>query len=832
MKLVGPEGSKDSKIAIIGEAPGAVEEREGRPFSPNAPAGSLLKNLMHQVGLTRADVYLTNVVKEHPPNDNIAPFFKKDSRGSVVISQKCKDYINQLDDELSEVKANVLVPVGNLALYSLCGVADITKYRGSILKCTLKKNNGRKVIPTIHPAAALPYRNPIYAHFIKADLKKVVRESSRSEIVLPSYNILIMPDCISAMSALSFIKDNVRVVGMDIEVLNGELSHICFSYEMDGEISSVSIAFVKNGYHFFNDAQEALLMTKIASILEDQAITKIGHNITFDAGFLYRRYGIRTTNMEDTMIQTGIFTPDFPKALDFVTSLYTDEPYYKMERKKWSKMIADDTSFSLYNAKDGAVLLPIFSKLKSALTLQHNLETYQYQKALIPIMIYIQERGMRVDVEGLRNAAEKSSKLIDKLTEELKKLVGQDINPRSHKQLAKLFYVDMGLPVYTKDGKPTTDVTALKRLARKGVKEAELLLEIRKLDKLKSTYFEMRISADGRLRSAMNPIGTTTGRLSSSTDIFDEGGNIQNLPPSFEQFILADEGYVLYSVDLDQAEDRIVSYIAPEPLKKQAYETGKDTHRLTASLIFGIPYEKVSDEPGSSSLGNGLYSQRFWGKKCNYSFNYGIGYKKFALQCELQEKEAKFLQQRYYQIYPGIKQYHSWVIQHAQKNNRIIRNLYGRGRLFLGMWDDDLFREMYSFIPQSTVADKINRDGLLFIWNNLREVDILNQVHDEIVFQLPLELGWKRHAEILLAIVKSLEKPLRWYNSCFVIPVGLKMGLQLGSNMSKIKYRRDDETVEGLANILSGVYGELRAKGIVQTLDWDFSDSSSFTEEM
>jgi hypothetical protein len=151
-------------------------------------------------------------------------------------------------------------------------------------------------------------------------------------------------------------------------------------------------------------------------------------------------------------------------------------------------------------------------------------------------------------------------------------------------------------------------------------------------------------------------------------------------------------------------------------------------------------------------------------------------------------------------------------------------------------WGEGLFKEAYSFIPQSTVADKINREGLLFIHNNeefFKELELLLQVHDSINFQIPLSTPWEKHAEMLLKIKASLETPVRWKASSFIIPADVEMGLNFNKydkeknpqGLREVKIN-EGETVHGLAGRLHDIYGELRATGAIQTMDRNLSHSS------
>lgn len=806
-RKVGGEGSSDAKIAWIGEAPGIIEAKEGRPFSPNAPAGKLMTELMHSVGLSRGDVYLTNIIKERPGKskidprqDDLTPWFRVSSQGRVTVTSAYVAYRDILIEELKGIKANVFVPAGNISLYALTGLTAITKRRGSILEGNMWP--GMKVIPTIHPAAALPHKNPIFKYFIKADLRRILEESKTPIISLPVRNLKILPSYGEACGYLENCKLMGRIA-VDIEVLNEEISHVAIAQDLD---NAISISFTAQGENYLTPPQEMRIWQLIAELMEDPYIVKENQNITFDAAFMFRKLGIVVRNMEDTMIQMGILFPDFPKSLGFITSLYTREPYYKDERKKQLKLY-DETKFSIYNAKDAAVVRETFPKLKSELEKQSNEETYNWQKRMIAPCVYMQERGMRVDIEGLTKANKEADERLVKLEVDIVKAVGHDFNPRSPQQVADYFYKELNIEPYTKKGRPTTDQNAIRRLARRGVPVAVMMRDYRKLHKFKASYLEMVIGKDRRLHSAMNPIGTTTGRLAASKDILGEGGNVQTLPKMFYPFVIADEGCIMYNLDLDQAEKRVTAYIAPEPLFKDAFVKGRDVHRQTASLIFGVPFDKVSDELGSSSLGNGEQSQRFWGKKSNFSLDYGEGYSKFSLDCDLPEVEGKFIYLRYHQLHPGIRQYWSWITESCRKNNRMLTNLFGRKRLFLGNWNDDLFKELYAFTPQSTIADKINRQGVVPIYEDQDSfacIDLLNQIHDAVLFQIPLSYSWTQHAEALLKLLNLLTTPLNWHGEKFVIPVSVKLGANL-SKMNGVKYELE---AGKLAAQLRNIYEE------------------------
>lgn len=826
-RIVPGSGPLDAKIVMVGEAPGAEEERFGKPFI--GTSGELLTKLMHQVGISREEIYITNVVKERPPANNIEHFIKFDRKG-VFATDKYKEYeANLLLEELPKTNANVYVAIGAVALYALCREDKITKRRGSILEGYI---NGRviKVIPIIHPASAL--RNYSFSHFIRFDLKRIKEESLYPEIRLPSRMLMVGPNFLQSMAFLQECHD-LPLIGFDIEVVNEEISCISVAknpYEV------ISIPFFSEGRDHFTVEQEAAVWKELASLLEDPSIVKVGHNISFDATFIFIKYGIRTTNMKDTMIYSSICYPEFPKGLDFVTSICTKEPYYKDDGKKWFKLGGSIHDFWIYNAKDSAVCIESLPVLEAEAQIQGNEEAVKRQTSIVPALVYMQARGIQADKHGLDRAAKEYAYRVDELQAELNSTCGYAINPSSSKQLIDYFYNKKGIKPYVSrtTGNISVDAMALKRLSKRGLREARIILEMRHLLKIKSTYFEMELDNDNRIRCSFNPVGTENGRLSSSKTIFGKGGNMQNLPPEMLRFLVADPECFLYNIDLSQAENRIVAYCAPEPNMIAAFESGIDIHRSTAALIFNKPWEEISDEAGSSSIGGGLFSERFWGKKSNHSLNYDLGFRAFAMVCEIQDAEAKYIVERYHSVYPGVRQYHAWIRAQLSKN-RTLTNCLGRRRMFTDRWGDSLWKEAYAYIPQSTVADIINERGLAFVMNNplFKGAEILNQVHDSLVVQISYKdvPVWK-HAEMLKRLVDSLQTPISYRGLTFSIPADTHVGITLNKKKLMGVPVNEFSTVQELARELSRILEEVRASNFIQDLDCYISDSSLYEEEV
>ena len=243
--------------------------------------------------------------------------------------------------------------------------------------------------------------------------------------------------------------------------------------------------------------------------------------------------------------------------------------------------------FLEYAALDAACTLEIHNKF------WHDLgkfqTAYDLTMKLFPVLMFMQTRGIKVNLDALKETREHVAEDIEEKQKELNLLCGRELNVNSSKDCQSYFYDELGIKPYTnKDGRPTVDDKALQRLvrgtaARPGLRQAKLVQEIRGLQKLSGTYLNLEFDADNRIRCSFNPRGTKFGRLSSSKTIFGTGTNFQNLPQDFKKFLVADEGYVFMEVDKRQAEWVVVAYASGDANMISAVEKGIDVHTHTAA---------------------------------------------------------------------------------------------------------------------------------------------------------------------------------------------------------------------------------------------------------
>lgn len=828
-------GPKGAKVAIVGEQPAKYEAQNGECFT--GPAGQNLNECLREAKIRRNEIYLTNVIKNC--GYDISKYIKITSSrlGERAKPTEMWNYaVQQLKEELEEINPNVIVPVGNSALWAVANRAKITLWRGSVIESTLIP--GKKVIPTVHPAtytADKLFINPsmyLNRYLIILDLKKVARECEFPQIELTERNLVIKP---SIYEALDFIQACIEaaklgdIVNYDIETTPGSMELGCISLSFSPNYS-MSIPFVDSKGDYFSVEDEFRIMRKLSELLGNPAYKKGGQNIGFDSHFLLRKYGIRTRNMaHDTMIAQGILYPDFVgdenspgsgfkgRSLAFITAFWTDIPYYKAAGKEWIHGISDWEKGWKYNAIDSVVCSDAGPKQLKEIAERDMEETLARQMKLIPPLTYMMEHGVRVNMQGIRDEYTKCLNEEGELTQELHKLVGFELNPDSPKQVAEYFYNTKKMKPFLKDGKPTTNEDAMNYLAGKGLQEARMILRIRRAGKRAKTFCSpSKVDSDGRMRCSYNPAGSKFGRLSSTRNIFGTGINMTNVPHSVLTHFLIDEGYVGYSFDMSQIENRIVAYVGNIPQMIETYERNEDSHTKTAALIFHHgDISKVNTTPGSSPLGDGTHDERFWGKKANHGFNYGFGPQNFSVLYDVPLDQAKWIHSAYHRAYPGLEKGYWAHVQESLKRTRTLTNLLGRKVLFLGKWEQNFLNAAYSCIPQGSNADHIGERGLSYIYYDesglMKPVELLMIVHDSIEFQIPLSIPLTKHAEILIAIKKSLEIPLRWRNHEFAVPADLTVNFCLNKELgAEIKGNKFSMDAEILADSLRSTINKLK----------------------
>ena len=734
----------------------------------SSPLGSsaqgILTECMHQAGISRGDV------------------------ANVFLSDE------DWKEQLGEIGPVVVITIDDGPLRELTHRESSYSFRGSPIFL-----DDYIVVPLMRPSLCLGMY--IARYYIVADLRKALRIATTKNYKKVHREYILFPKYDEVISFLQDLKDNRKEIAFDIECCNQEVSTISFA---PNPYVSICIPFYGN---IWTEGEELVIWRMIGDILYDKSITKIGQNLMFDVAFLARQNSIVTRGLiEDSMIGHNTIYKDFPKGLDFLCSIYTDEEYYKDDGKIWKTPEKDLATFYLYSAKDSAITFACWVKIREELNSKGFMPLYRQIMSVFYPLLTMQLRGMNTNHKELNDRRDEVNIEIGQKQKELNELCGKELNVASSKQCKDYFYITKNIKPYMHKGKITTNDKAMSQLVRKGVPEAKLVQEIRKRRKLVSTYLDIAFDPDGRLRSSYNLAGTSFGRLSSSQTIFGTGTNFQNIPPEFRSFMIADPGYCIIELDKAQAEWIVVAYLANDANMIEVVEKGLDAHVKTATLMFGCSeeliikddelikkYKAFSKEDILAVRRKYLpeilkyypidsMSCRQIGKKCNHGLNYDLGYMGFSASSEIEMKVSKRIVEMYHNAYPGIRNtYHRRVRDQLNKDRTQV-NCFGRKRIFMDRWGDSLFKAAYACVPQGSVGDMVNI-AIGAIYNDncrvMQKVDMLGQVHDSIVFQYPLDSLPDLYYAIKIC-KEYMDIPMTYNARTFTIPTDIKIGLSWG----------------------------------------------------
>jgi DNA polymerase family A len=293
--------------------------------------------------------------------------------------------------------------------------------------------------------------------------------------------------------------------------------------------------------------------------------------------------------------------------------------------------------------------------------------------------------------------------------------------------------------------------------------------------------------------------------------------------------------HLFLNFDKAGAEWVVVAYLSGDARMLDVVQSGKSPHVVTGSLISGAPEELVQKEHELIGERNNPYeieelraslpdlrlgsyflprtmSIRQAGKKSNHALNYGEGYRVFALYNEMEEGEAKKIVEFYHtRAYPGVRRYHDGIKYELRENGRTLTNCFGRKVVLRGPWDDHLFKKGYSFKPQSTVVDMVNKGMVLAyedegfeMWDFLP----LSQVHDSLLVMVPVPMTlaeWRRLAAACQKMDRYMSPTCVYGAHSFKIKTDVKIGTDY-QHMEKVKLIKD---LDGLARELQTVWEQM-----------------------
>lgn len=714
----GADGIVNTKIAVVAEHPGDRERSLKMPLV--GQSGQLLWNTLRPYGINRRSCYITNVIKRQPLGGETKAKEKFNAGEVAHYSSILLWELNQLPE------LTTIVVLGNLALTAVTGFTGITHYRGSVFDIQLtnpvdKSSRVVKVIALLNPAAVLREpKNELMFKFDCARLRDVV-EGKFEEYEI---DCIINPTFDEAMAWIDKMEaegkgEKGKPVGADIETSSGDT--ICIGLANDPH-RGMCINLRGSSDNCFTLAQEIALWTRLQDFFLNPELKFVFQNGMFDSSWLWFVDRLKVGRIWfDTMLAHHTLYPIMPHNLGFLTTQYTTHPYYKDEGKSW-KDGGDIDSHWRYNVKDVCIMLKCQQAMRKELQ-QQGLADFFFSEVMPRQydLIDMTVHGVKIDRTLKDKIAMEMNHEVKELRQEFHRQAQRlcadpdfKPNPNSPKQMADLFFTRLRLV-----GRGVaTDKENRRRMRehpRTSPEAKELITLVDKLaeeQKFLSTYAEMTIDDDGRVRSEYKQMGVVRapGRLSSASTGWNTGANLQNQPTRAHQMFVADDGYEFSYFDLSQVEARIVGWKAPIPswieqFEKARLEGGYDAHRALCSQMFNMPYD---DTPTEDWDEDGKPTKRYIAKRCRHGLNYRMMPDRLAttLQCSL--PEAEYLWHLYHKINPEIQMWWEHTVEKV-KRDKVLYNAYGRRWMLMERYSDEASESIIAFYPQSTNGDKVSK---------------------------------------------------------------------------------------------------------------------------
>ena len=738
-----------TKAVIISRSPGKHDTAAGRPFA--GPSGKLLDYCLERAGVSRADVFTSNVV-----------LCETDSLDGASGNQAIKSCLPRLERELEAVKTDTYVAAGAEALRVLSnGKLKLRSARGK----RITNGAGQILVATYNPAAAL--RDSVVFPDLLQDINRAF--TPKKHVAVPTVSWTIQPG-----EALGFIDALERyeygcIVGIDIE-----------STGLSATDRVLSIGFSPRDQRSFVIGKEGLAHPEVFRRVKEY-FTKpykfLFHNGKFDIKLL-RNSGITTAHVDEDTLLLSYVLDERPgvHSLDYLVQNELDwaayEPQSVRDGKKYgfteqpvarklkTKVVIDYEGFSAwndlykYNGYDTAGSRQVFGVLSKRVD-DEGIRSV-YDRLLIPAsncLCDVEAHGVCFNVdEARRISRDIVVPELDRLLRLCRGISGHDdLNLNSHQQVSRFLYDECGVtnPLFRRDKERSVDSPVRVELLRLS-SESDRVIEFvrtmerfKKLDKLRGTYLDSlaaRVDADGRIRCDFLLHGTESGRLSSRNP------NLQNVPrggkdglPNIRSLFVAPEGRVIVQADYSQAELRTIAVTSGDTSLLEIYESGKDLHTEVATELFGSDFSK---------------EQRVIAKNYNFGIAYGQESFSFSQMYHISQQQARRDIDKWWSRFPGVRKWTREVHKRMRMNGELL-SAFGRKRRFPLITEntlDHMQKEAVNFLIQSTASD-FTLWSLIRLMND-RELDLercfpIILVHDSIV--LESDVGYEKEASAIVA---------------------------------------------------------------------------------
>jgi len=645
----------------------------------------------------------------------------------------------------------------------------------------IKKNNLYNFLREMEFNRLLSQAISFYGEDDENDLSSNFKKNKVTKIDTKLYKSILnekeLDNLVEILNKKSFISIDTETSSLNPH--EAELIGISFSYDPN------KAYYIPLGHKNIKSLNKELVLKKFKPLLEDPSIKKVGQNIKYDL-IVLKNNGITINSIEDTMLLSYVLDAGNNRHnMDTLSELhlghktisYKDVVGTGKKQLNFSEVNLEEATE--YAAEDADVTLRLYSLLLERINNEKLKKIYEvFEKPMVKLLSKLEVNGVKVDKVYLEKLSKKFEERLKKIEKEIYEISGKEFNIGSPKQLGEIIYNDLKIAKLkkTKKGSLATSAKILEDLTLTGHKFPNLVLEWRQVSKLKSTYTDAlqdHISKKSkRVHTSFLLAATNTGRLASSDP------NLQNIPiktsdgKEIRKAFIAEKNNILISADYDQIEMRILADMADVKELKKAFKNNQDIHALTASQVFGLPLNKVTDD------------FRRKAKAINFGIIYGITQYGLAKQISVSNQEALDFINSYFRKFPEIKDYMNSTIKTCRKQG-YVTNIFGRRIHLRGINDKNFsvrsFQERAAINApiQGSAADiirlaMIKIDKILEVHKN--KAKMLLQIHDELIF----ECFKKDENEIKKTIKDAMTSISSSEHHMFSIP--LEVSINSGNN--------------------------------------------------
>ncbi|HEX7511514.1 MAG TPA: DNA polymerase I, partial [Chitinivibrionales bacterium] len=512
-------------------------------------------------------------------------------------------------------------------------------------------------------------------------------------------------------------------------------------------------------------------LTALKDILESEQIAKIGQNLKYDYQ-VFKNHGLTLRGISfDTMVAAYVIDPGIRRyGLDALAQQWLGVATIPIEsligKGKSQKSFAQTAiaEAARYSGEDAVAPLHLKSIFEPILAQRSQESLFRdVEVPLVRVLADMEWQGIRIDTDLLARLSKDLTAKLDQISKDIYGLAGAEFNLNSPKQIGDILFVTLGLPKSkkTKTGL-STDVDALEKLS--GLHPIiPKLLEYREAQKLLSTYIdafpEQILPESRRLHTSFNQTITATGRLSST------GPNLQNIPIRTEagrkirEAFIAPPQYLIVAADYSQIELRVLAHLSKDGFLVEAFLSDRDIHAQTASAIYGVFPEMVTEEMRRSA------------KTINFGLMYGMGPINLSRQLNISFREAQSFIDAYFKQFPSIEAFMKGCIDKARIAG-YSETILGRRRYLPELTSENrqvreaAERTALNTPIQGSAADII-KIAMVRIHRELPDrfpgAKMLLQVHDELVFEVPQSQAdeFKLWAQAMMSGAYALDVPLK-----------------------------------------------------------------------